>query len=1299
MKKTKKLLSILLVMALFMASVPTFGISVSAAYGDDDDVWSYYFTLDRIPGVDGYPGQALDTSVSISSLQGRTGGDVSVSKVSNGGTTVDPNDETIEPDTVYTYVIQVNYNGADPLYYGYSSGSGNNWWWNNNTVKVYWNNTQYTNNTYDAGHYNSTTSTNTWSKFGFVTPKTASTYSHATGKEDLVYNGTNQRLIKDDQEQSSDRVIISYRVDNSNTWTTDLDAVTAKNAGNHTVYWRVQGKQGDSGLDSSKTNSGNFTVNIAPLPVTVTPDDEQTKIYGEKDPTITYTVEANDEGAEVPAGDLNEDGMFKKGALARVAGEDVNEDGYAYTIGTLQTQNTNYEITLADEDAPVFMIDRKDITSGGVNIALTNSDAERDEEVYQYYYKGESQTAELSLIYSGAEVPSIKNENLVLSEDYNIVSGDTVIEYIDAEGTSHTITVRGIGNYIGVDTLDWRVIKNLIGTIETEPYEGVYDGANHTFTLDDSKIVPEANAEITYIYDPDSDTDYTAEWDESLATATKPEFKDVNLDAEGNVIPYTVYYRVHSEVKDPKGTYRYSDIYGKETVLINKKKVTLVAEDKEKVYDKDMATDPELTYEDYADQMVGTETLAGITLSREEQDTEVGQNADEYDICFNLDEINAQNPNYDVTETAGTFTITPRPVKVAVGDYEKTYSEVNPELALTIEQSGDEGVAENEGLLPGDELTGDALDEILEVTDAEGKVWAYDRFIDAGEYTIGQGTLEHGNYAIAFTDGTLTVNRKDITLPGSNVAILYNGSRTESVFNYTGKTIKPEFTMTDEQEGVEYVNYEDDIDFEVKGVYKASDYGIYTVVIKGLHNYVGEIDGQWAILPAVDEEYDYDGEEHTIAFNFDAGLEDGTVLGIKYSETEPEDPTSADSYDLDECPSYVDAGTYKIYYGIILNPEEYGAELVYPGCATLTINPIEFTPTLKLANWTYSRQESEPVLENNPSDGEVTYYYKLRGADDSTYTTEKPTQAGLYTVKADIAASGGYLANSATADFKIYKIKITITLDDKESLLQDPITQLTYSVEGNYAEGDNLAIIPTTDAKKSKAGEYEITATCGNPNYFAIISNGTYTVKDRITDKEKLTAKSKLDRELRGTCTSTGIKVQWGTVPKADRYKVYATYCNYDDTQYDNIKTVSGDVTSFSFTKLEGSTFNTKKYVKLYVVAYRKVEGKYTKIQKSTVIHIAGKNAVGSNVKATTVTKATFELEVGKTATIKAKNTLENTSKKEIAHVAQFRYRTSDASIATVDTSGKITAVAPGVATINVFANNGCYKTVKVIVK
>ena len=68
---------------------------------------------------------------------------------------------------------------------------------------------------------------------------------------------------------------------------------------------------------------------------------------------------------------------------------------------------------------------------------------------------------------------------------------------------------------------------------------------------------------------------------------------------------------------------------------------------------------------------------------------------------------------------------------------------------------------------------------------------------------------------------------------------------------------------------------------------------------------------------------------------------------------------------------------------------------------------------------------------------------------------------------------------------------------------------------------------------------------------------------------------------------------------------------------------------------------------------------------------------------------------------IEAKTVLEYPERKQLsdAHAKEFRYATTDKSIATVSKTGKITAKKKGNCVIFVYARNGLAKKIKVTIK
>ena len=99
----------------------------------------------------------------------------------------------------------------------------------------------------------------------------------------------------------------------------------------------------------------NYTLSVAAAPefsitpklITVTPDADQTKVFGDADPTpFTYTFAPALEGTDAITG-----------LMGREAGEDVGT--YAFTLGSLSA-GTNYTLSVAA--APEFSITPKLIT-------------------------------------------------------------------------------------------------------------------------------------------------------------------------------------------------------------------------------------------------------------------------------------------------------------------------------------------------------------------------------------------------------------------------------------------------------------------------------------------------------------------------------------------------------------------------------------------------------------------------------------------------------------------------------------------------------------------------------------------------------------------------------------------------------------------------------------------------------------------------------------------------------------------------------------------------------------------------
>lgn len=175
----------------------------------------------------------------------------------------------------------------------------------------------------------------------------------------------------------------------------------------------------------------------------------------------------------------------------------------------------------------------------------------------------------------------------------------------------------------------------------------------------------------------------------------------------------------------------------------------------------------------------------------------------------------------------------------------------------------------------------------------------------------------------------------------------------------------------------------------------------------------------------------------------------------------------------------------------------------------------------------------------------------------------------------------------------------------------------------------------------------------------------------------------------------------WTKVDGAEGYDIFFTTCNHDGKKCvcKNVKTIKANKT-LVWTKSglkKGTSY--KVCFKAYVIK----NGKKKYIKTSPLLHAYtnGGNDTYTNAKSVTVSKKNVTLKKSKTFTIKAKvNKLDKKKKlMPASHVAKLRYYSSDKSIATVNSKGKVKAKGKGICYIDVLAHNGVSAQVKVTVK
>lgn len=170
----------------------------------------------------------------------------------------------------------------------------------------------------------------------------------------------------------------------------------------------------------------------------------------------------------------------------------------------------------------------------------------------------------------------------------------------------------------------------------------------------------------------------------------------------------------------------------------------------------------------------------------------------------------------------------------------------------------------------------------------------------------------------------------------------------------------------------------------------------------------------------VEESVPYSGQAYTGATVTDnitpvTGAAPGAITYYLNDGTTPTNDSNSGAADNGAAP--VNAGMYtaKVTIG--------GAT----ASADFEITKAAISPVLTFGNLTYGQKENLPTpAVSNPGGGTVTYAYKVKGAEDRTYTEGSVDDlyklpAGEYTLRANVSETTNYEAGSASCDFSIAK--------------------------------------------------------------------------------------------------------------------------------------------------------------------------------------------------------------------------------------------------------------------------------------
>jgi archaellin len=824
------------------------------------------------------------------------------------------------------------------------------------------------------------------------------------------------------------------------------------------------------------------TLTINPLEITVTADGNQSKVYGETDPVLTYTNTTL----------IGEDKLT--GALGREAGEDVGF--YAITQGDLAVPSGNY--TLSFVDGVTF-----EITKAVYN--MTNVSFEDA----SYTYDGNEKELLISgTLPVGVEVSYTANK-LTDAGSLEVTASFTGSpNYEDISSLTATLTINplevtvtpkaGQSKVYGDDDpvltythTDLIGEDKLTGALGREAGEDV---GTYAITIGDL-AVPSGNYTLSFV------DGVTFEITKAVYNMTNVSFEDASYTYDGNekelLISGTLPVGVEVSYTANKltdagslevtasftGSPNYEDISSlTATLTINPLEITITPEaGQSKVYGDD---DPVLTYT-HTD-LIGEDKLTGA-LGRE-----AGEDVGTYAITQG--DLALPNANYTLSFVDGaTFEITKATYdmsNISFGNASYTYDgservlEISGDLpegvgvSYTANKLTDAGSLEVTASFTGSpnyenisSLTATLTINPLEITitpeAGQSKVYGDDDPVltythtdligedkltgalgreageDVGIYAITQGDLAvpSGNYTLSFVDG-VTFEITKATYDMSNVSFgnasyTYDGSERELLISgtlpagvevsYTANKLTDAGSLEVTASFMGSPNYEDIPDLTA------------TLTINPLEITVTPDAGQSKVYGDTDPTFTY---THTALIGEDKltgalGREAGEDVGL-YAITQGDLAVPSGNYTL----SFVDGVTFEITK------------------ATYDMSNVSFGN----ASYTYDGSERELLISGT-----------LPAGVEVSYTANKLTDAGSLEVTASFMGSPNYEdISSLTATLTINPLEVTVTPKAGQSKVygdDDPV--FTYTHTALVGDDELTGALSRVDG--SDVGIYAIT--------------------------------------------------------------------------------------------------------------------------------------------------------------------------------------------------------------------------------
>ncbi|MCX4160047.1 MULTISPECIES: MBG domain-containing protein [Paraburkholderia] len=893
---------------------------------------------------------------------------------------------------------------------------------------------------------------------------------------------------------------LTYHVTSGNLVGTDtLSGVAVRQAGENVGNYLVsQGTLANSNYAITFVNGG---LQITPRPITLT-GDQLSKVYGNTDPNLTYQVTT---GNLVGADTLS-------GTVTRQAGENVGN--YLVSQGTLA--NSNYAITFVNGQ---LQITPRPITLTGDQLSKVygNTDPNLTYQITGGNLVGTDALSGAVTRQAGENVGNyLVTQGTLANSNYAItfvngglqitprpitLTGDQLSKVYGNTDPNLTYQVTG-GNLVGSDTLSGAATRQAGENVGNYAIaQGTLANSNYTITFvnGELQITPRpitlTGDQLSKVYG-NTDPNLTYQITSGNLVGTDAISGAATRQTGENVGNYAI-----NQGTLANSNYAITFVNGQ--LQITPRPITLTGDQLSKIYGK---TDPNLTYQIAAGNLVGTDTLSGAATRQ------AGENVGGYAI----NQGTLANGNYAITFVNGQLQITPRPITLTGDQLSKIYGNTDPNLTYqitsgnlvgsdtlsgaTTRQTGENvgNYAINQGTLANSNyaitfvngqlqitprpitLTGDQLSKIYGNTDPNltyqitgGNLVGADTLSGAttrqvgenvGSYLVTQGTLANSNYAITFVNGGLQITPRPITLTGDQLSKIYGNTDPNLTYQITTGNLVGTDTLsgaTTRQIGENVGNY-----LITQGTLANSNYAI-TFVNGGL-----QITPRPITLTGDQLSKIYGNTDSNLTYQITTGNLVGTdtLSGTTTRQTGE------------------NVGNYAIEQGTLAN-SNYAITFVN---GQLQITPRAITLTGDQLSKIYGN--TDPNLAYQVTSGNLVGTDTLSGAA----TRQTGENVGSYAITQGTLANSNYTITFVNGQLQITPRPITLTGDQLSKIYGNTDPNLTYQItSGNLVGTDTLSGATTRQAGENVGGYAISQGTLANSNYTITFVNGQLQITPR----------------------------------------------------------------------------------------------------------------------------------------------------------------------------------------------------------